>query len=154
MRNTLWGSTAALIIGGLGIIAGISNVASRVPDSGDTAISGAVAVLGALAYRSLKRRRLGVKPDTGARKGMETAFLVAALLLIILQKGFLDRLNRNPFVNLIVPAWAIIAYAAVFFRRPRRSGGLNTEPTDGDPVKGVIYTEAELKEFRKRGHCI
>jgi hypothetical protein len=61
MRNNLWGSTAALIIGGLGIIAGISQVASRVPNSGDTTIAGIVIVLGALAYRSLKRRRLGVK---------------------------------------------------------------------------------------------
>ncbi len=119
MSDRFWGSMAALVIGGLSIVAGISQAGSGAPNSLDTAIGGSVMVLGALAYRSLKRRRLGIKSDSTVRRGMEIVIIAAALCLVVLQRGFLDRLYLNPVVSLLIPAWVLIAYAVVFFKRPR-----------------------------------
>lgn len=75
-------------------------------------------ILGALAYRSLKRRRLGIKANSTARQIFEMAALVAALALVLLQNRLADRLYQDPFSNVLVPAWAVIAYAVIFFKQP------------------------------------
>ena len=79
-----------------------------------------VMVLGALAYRSVKKRRLGIKPDTKVRRGGEIALLTVALLLVILQRDFFTvRWYANPFVNVVIPVWVLMAYALIFFRKQR-----------------------------------
>lgn len=144
MRNNLWGSNAAVAFGCLMLAGGISQISMGGKTNLD--VAGLIVLFGALSYRSLKRRRLGIKPDTRARQTVEVIALFGPLLL--LSNGFLERVNTDPVPNLVIPVLALIPYAILFFMNPV-SGA--QKPEDEGPKKGIIYTESELRQFRKRG---
>lgn len=105
------GSTIAIILGLIMIAAIAAQPQSSLP------IAGAVTLLGALAYRSCKRRGLGEVPSTALRKGLETAALVAAVLVILLQTDLKRRLILDPVPNILPILWALVAYAIALFRK-------------------------------------
>ena len=78
--------------------------------SGTGGIAGLIMILGAVAYRSRKRRLLGLLPATLARKIREALALVAILLGVGLQRDLGALLAADPVPNLIAPLWALIAY--------------------------------------------
>ena len=79
-------------------------------------IAGPVVILGATAYRSRKRRLLGLKPATLVPKSLEAAALVLILLMVGLQDGLRSLIATDPVPNLIIPLWAFIAYFCAGFR--------------------------------------
>jgi hypothetical protein len=105
------GSTIAIVLGVIMIAAIAAQPQSLLP------IAGAVTVLGALAYRSCKRRGLGEVPSTALRKGLEILALVAAVLIIVLQSGLKERLILDPVPNILPIVWVLVAYAVATFRR-------------------------------------
>lgn len=104
------GSTVAIILGLIMIGAIASQPQSSLP------IAGAVTLLGALAYRSCKRRRLGEVPSTMLRRGLEIAALVAAVLVIVLQNNLRERLILDPVAHFLPILWVLVAYAVALFR--------------------------------------
>lgn len=117
MKNRFWGSIIALIFGALSILGGFSKLVAKNSDGGDSVIAGLVMFLGALAYRSAKKRRLNLKVDKMQTRNIERAELLIALLLIILQNNLLDRMYMNPVVNLVIPVWVLTAYVIVSKKR-------------------------------------
>jgi hypothetical protein len=105
------GSTIAIIVG----VLQIGTIASQ--PQGEGIIIGPVMILGALAYRSCKRRGLGEVRSTWLRKGLEILALVAAVLLIVLQNDFIERLYYQPFSNIVPIVWALIAYGVGALRK-------------------------------------
>ena len=67
------GSQVALVLGTSGMLSGLATVTSGGSSSG--LMTGPVMTLGAAAYSSRKRRLLGLKPETTARKTFEAVCL-------------------------------------------------------------------------------
>lgn len=107
------GSTIAIILG----ILMIATIA--IQPQGSTYIAGAVTVLGALAYRSCKRRKLGEVPSTPLRIGLEILALIAALAVIVFQTDLKERLILDPVPNILPIVWVLVAYAVASFRTYR-----------------------------------
>ena len=72
-------------------------------------------ILGALAYKSAKKRNLGIVQDTPVRRITEGV----VMLLILLAVFFTDRtvLTEDPFPNLVLPLWTLAAYGIVMTKK-------------------------------------
>ena len=75
-------------------------------------IAGIVMVLGALAYRSAKKRRLGEVKSTRMRISFEVILLAAICAMILGQNNVAQRMVTDAITNVLLPAWAIVAYLA------------------------------------------
>jgi hypothetical protein len=126
-RLTAWqrlkthlGSSLAFIAGGLSIVSGISRVVTT-PDANSfepgssMPEAGAVMILGALAYRSAKNRRIGEAKSTFIRHFLEIASLVLICFVILMQNNLKYLIATDPVPNAVIPIWAILAYLAVVF---------------------------------------
>ena len=105
------GSTIALILGFLSFAGSVAN-----PTNQSGLIAGPVIILGALAYRSAKKRKLGEVHDTSLHKGLEGLALIIVAAAILLQKDLITLIATDPVPNLIIPLWVIIAYVVVAFK--------------------------------------
>ena len=104
----------AMFVGVFSIIGGLQNH----PPAFDSVVGGLVMILGALAYRSAKRRRLGLKIDSTLRRGIEVGVLVlVGLPMPILGLKGLGVIANNPFSGIIVPLWSAAAYVWVSQRK-------------------------------------
>ena len=120
LNERLLGSQIALFVGTVGILSGLAAVGREGASSDATGLMfGPVMVLGAAAYSSSKRRLLGLKPETMARKAFEA---VCLLLLVIMWLGHMDlehEIRNNPVSHMIIPLWALLAYLCAKFRTER-----------------------------------
>ena len=87
-NHRLWGSTAAIVLGVLSIIAGIAaRIQAPETQVGIGNFEGGVGMLlGAIAYRSAKKRRLGLKPD--ARRSLVLELICIGLITQWMLLGF------------------------------------------------------------------
>jgi hypothetical protein len=113
LKPRFWGSTTALVLGSLCLIAGIASIQRGF----GTFLVGLVSVFGALAYRSAKKTRLALHSSSSLRTAAEIAAIVLAVAAVLLQKNFLDLAYQDPVPNVLVPLWAIGAYAAAKLSR-------------------------------------
>jgi phage tail protein X len=112
------GSTIALVFGVLAILSGLAK-------PGPILFSGIVIILGALAYRSAKKRKLGEVTNSLLRKALEITGVIIAIASVALQKNFLQVLEADPVPNLIIPLWVVIAYILISMRKPKQHGESN-----------------------------
>jgi hypothetical protein len=110
------GSTIALILGGLSFASGVNSVSGVNVGSPSGLVAGPLIILGALAYRSAKKRKLGEVKNTPLRKGLEVLELIMIAAVILLQNDLKNLIATEPVTNLIIPLWAIIAYTVVVFK--------------------------------------
>jgi hypothetical protein len=117
-----WGSFLSLAGGSLSLIGAVGQISNPSGNHGGL-IAGPVMIIGALIYRSAKKRR-----DSGAsgkiRIFAEAIGLLAIAFIVLGQNDLKVRIILDPVPNLIIPVWAIIAYAYAFYRaatRDRRS---------------------------------
>ena len=118
------GSTIAFLFGCLSVIAGLSGLAQAVDNpqvaGGNTLIGGVVMILGVLAYRSAKKRKLGEAKSTLTRKFLEIASLLLICIVILAQNNLRDLITTDPVPNAVIPIWAIVAYLIIAVM-PRRA---------------------------------
>ena len=109
------GSTLAIVVGVLYFAGG----ANQVQDGGEAPglIAGPIVVLGALAYRSRKRRLLSLSKATPVRRGIEVLALALIPAVWLLQKNILFLIATDPVPYLVIPLWAVIAYSCAGIRR-------------------------------------
>jgi hypothetical protein len=112
------GSTVALILGALTFVAGITQ------QQGNLLIAGPIILVGAFAYRSAKKRNLGEVKNSLLRKIIEAVGVIAIIVAVLLQNDLKRLIATDPFPNLIIPLWAIIAYVIVVFRRQKVINGI------------------------------
>lgn len=105
------GSTIALILGVLTLISGFAKPSGLL-------ITGTIILLGALSYRSAKKRKLGDTNNSLLRKGLEMSAIAAIVLAIATQNNLRDLIIADPVPNFIIPLYAIIAYAIIALRKP------------------------------------
>lgn len=120
------GSSIAFLFGCISVIAGLSGLAQTVDNPQvagaqkmNTLIGGVVMILGALAYRSAKKRKLGEAKSTLARKFLEVASLLLICIVILAQNNLRDLIATDPVPNAVIPIWAIVAYLIIAVM-PRR----------------------------------
>lgn len=113
--NQHTGSTVAIAFGFLALVAGWMKLESSM------LVAGPVMILGGMAYRSAKNRWLGEVEETAGRIAAELLAVVSILALVLLQNGIKQRAVENPFPNVIIPLWVIVAYLVVAFRRPQET---------------------------------
>ncbi|HVC00301.1 MAG TPA: hypothetical protein VNJ12_13360 [Candidatus Dormibacteraeota bacterium] len=89
----------------------------------DSLAGGVTMILGALAYRSAKRRRLGMRPDTALRRAVEISLLVIVCLpLVILAAEGNDALWFYPWSGIVVPAGSLAAFLWILARKNVKNG--------------------------------
>ena len=101
------GSTIFLVIGIAALIGGLTNPASSL------FIAGPIIILGALAIRSAKNRKLGTVKNSVLRKVLELSGIVAIILSIALQNNLKYLIITDPVPNLLIPFLAVVAYAVM-----------------------------------------
>src|SRR5687767_707785 len=91
MDRRFLGSSVVLILGLFFSLTAAGRSREPVPQT----LCGAGAVVGALAFRSMKRRRLGLCDDSSGRRVAEGAALVSIVALVLLQSSVLTRMYRE-----------------------------------------------------------
>jgi hypothetical protein len=109
--RTHLGSSATLVLGCLGFVGGLSAVTKG--GTGGTLIGALVMILGALAYRSAKKRKLGEVKSTATRLISEITMLLLIILIIVLQNDLKQLIVTDPIPNALIPLWAILAYLII-----------------------------------------
>lgn len=91
------------------------------PANSSGLITGPVIILGALAYRSAKKRKLGEVRSTTLRKVLEASALGLVAAAILLQRNLVNKIVEEPFSNVFIPLWVFIAYVVIAsnVRRPK-----------------------------------
>jgi CheY-like chemotaxis protein len=120
------GSTIAIVFGVFAFFGAIGGVGS-----GDHAFerlltTGSVLILGALAYRSAKKRRLGEVASSPLRYVGEGIAILLLLLSVLLQQDLEKQIVTEPLVTVLIPVWAVVAYLLVALW-PRRSSSLTAD---------------------------
>lgn len=72
-------------------------------------------ILGAIAYRSAKKRRLEEAKSTIIRKLVEIALLLLICIMVLAQNNLKYLIANDPVPNFIIPLWTLLAYLAVNF---------------------------------------
>jgi|APSaa5957512535_1039671.scaffolds.fasta_scaffold308129_2 hypothetical protein len=111
------GSTLGIALGILSILAGLTQ-------TGATLISGIVMLIGALAYRSAKKRMLQEVGNTVLRKAVEGIGIVGIIALIGLQKDLKMLIVADPVPNFVIPVFVVVAYLIAFMRKQKNTGEL------------------------------
>ena len=114
------GSTIALVLGAVALLGGFAS-AYRGPGTGagDLIVSAPTILLGALTYRSAKKRMLGQVASTAARRAGEGIAMALIVALLIQRSDLRTLMASYPEHYVVIPAWAIIAYLFVGFRSPK-----------------------------------
>jgi len=115
MKNKLMdkrfiGSTAALILGVLCLAAGITD------PSNNLLVAAPALILGALAYRSAKKRSLKIVSSSNIRIALEWTAILIIILLVVMLKDLLELIATDPFPIVIIPVWAVTAYIIAFLK--------------------------------------
>ncbi len=105
------GSAIALILGFISFASSVAN-----PSNPSGLIAGSVIILGALAYRSAKKQKLGEVKTTLLRKWLEASALVTIAAAVLLQNDLKNHIANDPVPNVIIPLWAIIAYIVIVLK--------------------------------------
>jgi hypothetical protein len=115
------GSRIAFGLGCIAVIAGLAGIVRYADDpqlsflKGGTLIAGVVMILGALAYRSAKKRKLGEAKWVLTRRVLEVVLVVLICVVILAQNDLKRLIATDPVPNAIIPAWAIVAYLIIAF---------------------------------------
>ena len=108
----LFFSSCALGIGCLNLFGGVA-LSLRFPTRPwmSMVFSGYCIMTGALAYRSAKRRRHGARKDAWYRRALEWCAIGLVVLLFLFIPGM--AMAQDPLTHLVIPLWAVAAYAWV-----------------------------------------
>jgi hypothetical protein len=102
------GSTVALVIGGLGLVGGLSN------HNFQSINASVVMIVGALAYKSAKKRRLNEVENTKFRFGMEIVGLGVIVLSVLALSDIKTAIALYPLSTVVAPLYALIAYGVEY----------------------------------------
>ena len=115
MNKKFIGSTVVLVLGILSFLGAVSQIPMGI--TGINPLAGLVMILGALAYKSLKKRKLGIVKQSLIRSVLEYVALALIVLLIVLQNNLMDQIANDPVPNMIIPVFVFIAYGIVYFKK-------------------------------------
>jgi hypothetical protein len=113
------GSSTALVLGFFGLIGELGSMSKGAAPSG-MVVGAPIMIVGALAYRSAKKRALGEVPSTLGRWLFEGAAILAIVLLLALQPRLSALMASDPAPYFVIPFWAIVAWLVAAARSVAR----------------------------------
>jgi hypothetical protein len=119
-RTQFFYSTIALWMGWLVFISGITQRIQIARPQGDNLFLGVVMLLGIYAYRSQKRRKLGIKANSKLRQILEISALLFVIILTLFPQNVIYIMLQNPVSRLTAPIWILVAYLVVWKRKYSR----------------------------------
>ena len=102
------GSTIILVVGVLMTVGSLTNPSPTT--TLDDGLLGLCMILGALAYKSAKQRKLKLVENTKWRKLLEFLAMVLIVALILLGPNIPQLIQDGDITNLVILVWAIVAY--------------------------------------------
>lgn len=117
MKRQFLGSTLAIIFGVLLFFGGVSRVGKG--EEVDGIIYGPLVLIGVSAYRSAKKRKLGLYPSSETRIAFELLRIIIVATLWLSQKDLKYLIATDPFRNFMIPMWVLIAYGICFYKAPK-----------------------------------
>ena len=99
----------------------IARLDPRPPSGLPEVLAGTVMVLGSLAFRSAKKRRLGGANRILTRQIIEIVFLGLICIAVLAQNNLRCLVVTDPIPNVVIPVWAIGAYLIIVFTPSRAS---------------------------------
>ncbi len=105
------GSTIALFFGLVNMLGMITNPSPNLnPVMGGGALPSFYIIIGALVYRSAKKRKLNLVANTRKRKVFEFLALAFIVFVFLSSQQVLQMIQDGNITNLVIMAWIIIAY--------------------------------------------
>ena len=86
------------------------SVAGGINGSFGTVLVGFTALLGAAAYRSAKRTKLGIAHARASRSILEMLAILAIIAAVSLQRDVVHLAYNDPIPTVVAPIWAVAAY--------------------------------------------
>ena len=105
------GSSLALVLGFFGLIGELGGLSKGAEPSG-MIVGAPIMILGALAYRSAKKRALGEVGSSLPRWLFEGATILSIVLLLASRPNLETLIATDPAPYLVIPLWAILAWLA------------------------------------------
>lgn len=130
------GSTIALVFGAFALIAGLSSIQRG--GTSETALIGFITVLGALAYRSAKKRKLGEARPTTLRKGWEVVLLLTIGVAVLARNNLQSTIVNEPLASVIAPVWALGAYLVLMLTTRKAGLALSSSERPGPSKMEVL----------------
>ena len=103
------GSSIALVLGFFGLIGELGGLSKGAAPSG-MMVGAPIMILGALAYRSAKKRALGEVASGLPRWLFEGAMILSILVLLAAQPNLKTLMATDPAPYFVIPLWAIAAW--------------------------------------------
>ena len=103
------GSSIALVLGFFGLLGELGALSKGATPSG-MIVGAPIMILGALAYRSAKKRALGEVPSSPWRWLFEVAAILSILLLLAAQPNLQALMTTDPGPYFVIPFWAVVAW--------------------------------------------
>ena len=122
-KHRMIGSTAALVVGVLGFLGSFGRLAD---DQDADLIPWTFVLLGAVAYRSRRRRLLGLRSDSHARVLFEAVCLAVLAVAWLALTDVAVLVVYQPATYLMFPIWALAAYPCAGFRLPLKNADPST----------------------------
>ncbi len=108
------GSSFGIILGILVFSAGIN------PSNSSMLNAGIVLIVGSLAYRSAKKRKMQEVENTIFRRLIEGSSIIGLIALICLQNDLMFLVEEDPVPNFFIPVYVLSAYLIVIARKQNR----------------------------------
>jgi len=105
-----FGSSSAITLGVLYFLSGVNVVAQKTGGSADGLIFGLVAILGALAYKSAKKRKLKLKPNSLIRIGFEIIAIALILASVLMSNADIKKFIVETPISFLIWFWSLLAY--------------------------------------------
>jgi len=111
----LYGSSAAVAFGSLYFISAISAIAKNTGGSANGLFLGPAIILGALAYKSAKKRKLNIIETTVVRESFEIAAILLVLASVLMLNVSIKKFMAENPVPFLLWLWALIPYFIMVF---------------------------------------
>jgi hypothetical protein len=116
---THWGSSLVLVLGFFALIGALGSL-SKGEDTSGMLVGAPSMILGALAYRSAKKRRLGEVAPSFMRRMFELTAILLIGLIVLSQNDLKSLINSDPGPYFVIPGWAVLAYLIAAVKAMKR----------------------------------
>ena len=142
----LYGSSVAVAFGSLYFISAISTIAKNTGGSANGLFLGPAIILGALAYKSAKKRKLNIIETTVVRESFEIAAILLVLASVLMANVDIKKFIAENPVPFLLWLWALIPYFITAFsirKNKGESAKVTSKEVDKSIEKSVLDTTSK-----------
>ena len=141
-----YGSSVAVAFGSLYFISAISAIAKNTGGSANGLFLGPAIILGALAYKSAKKRKLNIVATTVIREIFEIVAILLILASVLMLNVDIKKFMAETPVSFLIWLWALIPYFITAFsirKNKGESAKVTSKEVDKSIEKSVLDTTSK-----------